>query len=358
MNTWPPKIGTAVSQADLCPPLSNMLRRTRQALSSVDSAYNMQKQAVPASSVSKAWINVTRRSEVNISWSNYDAVRVSHDPVIANILYAADRALAVVNLTPNIIFDVLAAAADELWHFIRCDYESLQTCSKWRAHVLVSSVVVALYFVGVYILFAAVGLGMPLILAAVALPAIVLYMSYGYAPLCFPAVPVCLYDDIVYTLQQLVPKNIALPSVLYRSQQCLSAAAVRLDAKCLRTCTEEPFAFVEWYDVLSWLSLELGAETRFSQLIREPLASTLLGQQTQDDMAAALTFHARVFATPDPALIATKRVCAVLSSYKLFPYLALFFVALMLTFGSLQVLQQTFSVAFQATFALFVSAFH
>jgi hypothetical protein len=40
--------------------------------------------------------------------------------------------------------------------------------------VLVTSIVVAIYFFVVYILFAGIGLGMPLILAAVVLPTIVL----------------------------------------------------------------------------------------------------------------------------------------------------------------------------------------
>jgi len=355
MNTWPPKLGAEVLQADLCPPLTNMLRTTRRALGSVDTAYSMEKQAVPAASVRRAWVNVSRRDEVNMSWSDYAALRASHDSVVAGVLFAADRGLAAFGQSPNSIFDVLAAAADEVYHFIRCDYEALQTCSKWHRHVVAASVVVALYYLGVYAVCAAVGLAMPLLLTAVVLPAVVLYLSYGYAPLCFPAVPVCLYDDLVYTLQQLVPKSIALPDVVYKSRQCLSA---RLDAACLRTCTDEPFAFLEWYDVLSWWSLELGAEAGLAQLVQQPLTSLLLGQQTQDDVQAALLFHARVFDAPDAALLTTKRVCAVLSSYKLVPYVALLFVALMLAGASLQVLLQTANVAFQTTFALFVSAFH
>jgi hypothetical protein len=358
LGSWPPKLGVSVLQGDLCPPLTNMLRTTRRALDTVDSAYSMQKQAVPADDVRNAWVNVSRRGEVNISWSDYSAARAANDPITAGALFVADGALAFVGLTPTSIFDVLAAGADELWHFIRCDYESVQTCSKWRVHVLIASVVVALYYVAAYIVCAAIGLGMPALFAAAALPPIIMYMSYGYAPLCFPAVPVCLYDDLVYSLQQLVPKSVALPSVLYKSEKCLAAAGPRVDTACLRKCTDEPFSFVEWYDVLAWWALELGLEARLVELSQQALAAFFLGPQTQDDIFESVAYHTRVFETPDTALITANRACAVLSLYKIVPHLALLFLAVMIALASVQLLQQTANIAFQTTISLFVSAFY
>jgi len=358
MKTWPPHIGSAVLPGNLCPPLTNMLSTTRRALGTIDKAYSMQDEKVPADSVEHAWIKVSRRNEVNVSWTDYAAVRALHDPVTAAVLFAVDWVMARVGLSPNYIFDVLAAAAEELWYFVKCDYEAVQTCSKWRVHVLIASIVVAVYYVGVYIVCAAVGLSMPVVLAAVVLPSVVLYLSYGYSPLCFPTVPVCLYDDLVYSIQQLVPPNIRLPTVLYRSETCMSAAATRLDTACLRTCTDEPFSFLEWYDVLSWCALELRLESALVQFIRQPVVSLVISQQMQDDIQAAVDFHARVFRTPDTDLITTNRLCALISSYKLIPQLALLFVCVMLALGLVQTLMLTVNVAFQVTFALFVSAFY
>jgi hypothetical protein len=358
MDSWPPKIGMTAVGGDLCPPLTKMIRTTRRALQTVDSAYSMQKQAVPTAAVHNAWMNVSRRTETNVSWADYTATRATHDPITAGALFTIDRGMALVNLSPNSIFDVLAAAADQLWSFVRCDYEAVQTCSKWRVHVLAASVVVAVYYVGVYVVCSAIGLSMPALLAAFALPSVVLYMSYGYAPLCFPALPVCLYDDLVYSIQQLVPKNIDLPSALYKSKQCMAAAVSRIDADCLRRCTDEPFSFLEWYDVLSWWSLELGLETRFIELSQQPFTAIILGQQGQEDIQEAVAFHSRVFSTPDIPLITTNRVCAVVSSYKLLPHAALLLVSLMLALAAVQVLQQTANVALQTMFALFVSAFY
>jgi len=358
IDSWPPKIGVQVVGGDFCPPLAKMLRTTRRALQTVDAAYSMQKQSVPKSDVNDAWINVSRRGEANLSWSDYTAARATNDPITAGALFVIDWVMALVSLSPNSIFDVLAAAADNLWEFVRCDYEAVQTCSKWRVQVLAASVVVAVYYVGVYLLCSAIGLSMPALLAAVVLPSIVLYMSYGYAPLCFPALPVCLYDDLVYSIQQLIPKNIELPSALFKSKLCMTAAMSRIDADCLRKCTDEPFSFLEWYDVLSWWSLELGLEGRLVELSQQPFASIVLGQQIQDDIQEAVVFHARVFKTPDTPLITTNRVCAVVSSYKLVPHLALLFISLMLVLAALQVLQQTANVALQTLFALFVSAFY
>jgi hypothetical protein len=42
MHTWPSKIGTEVLQADLCPPLTNILRTTVRVMGTLDSAYSMQ----------------------------------------------------------------------------------------------------------------------------------------------------------------------------------------------------------------------------------------------------------------------------------------------------------------------------
>ena len=358
MDSWPPKIGMTMVGGDFCPPLTNMIRTTRRAFQTVDAAYTMQKQAVPTSAVKDAWINVSRRGEANVSWPDYTTARATHDPITAGVLFAVDRGLALVNLSPNSIFDVLAATADQLLDFVRCDYEAVQTCSKWRVHVLTASVVVAVYYVGVYVLCSAISLSMPALLAAFLLPSIVLYMSYGYAPLCFPALPVCLYDDLVYSLQQLVPKNIDLPSSLFKSKQCMVAAVSRIDADCLRRCTDEPFSFLEWYDVLSWWSLELGLETRLVEFSQQPFVAVMLGQQGQDDIQEAVAFHSRVFRTPDIPLITTNRVCAVVSSYKLLPHIALILISLMLALAAVQVLQQTVNVALQTIFALFVSAFY
>jgi hypothetical protein len=358
MTAWPPKVGSAVLQGDLCPPLTNMLRTTRRALSTVDVAYSMKKQAVPADSVQQAWINISRRGDVNVSWTDYGAVRASHDPLTATALVAINWCMAIVNLSPNYIFDVFAAAADELWDFVKCDYEAVQTCSKWRVHVLVASLVVVIYYVGVYIVCAAIGLSMPVLLAAVVIPSIVLYISYGYAPLCFPAIPICLYDDLVYSIQQLVPKHIRLPAVLYKSEQCASAAALRVDANCLRTCTDEPFSYLEWYDVLSWCLLEVRLDGRLVELVRQPFVAVVMSQQRQDEILEAVAFHARVYDTSDAELITTNRLCALVSAYKLIPYVALLFVAVMLVLGAVQALMLTVNVCFQVTFALFVSTFY
>jgi hypothetical protein len=357
LASWPPKLGAAALEDGVCPPLANMLRTTRRALGTIDAAYSMTKQVVPAAAVRDAWVNVSRSREANLSWEDYSAVRATNDPVTAGALFAAGQALAAVRLSPNSFFDVAAAAADELWRFFRCDYEAVQTCSKWRVRLVPAAIVVAVYYLCAYTLGASAGLSMPLLLAAGVLPSIVLYMSYGYSPMCFPAVPVCLYDDLVYSVRLLVPRSIALPAVMFRSEQC-AAQVSGLTSSCLRTCTDEPFAFLEWYDVLAWWSLELGAEARLAELAQQPIAVMLLGPETQDDVLEALVFHARVFDAQDAALAATKRACAVLSLYKLVPHAVLLFFALMLVFASVQVLQQTVTVVVQTIFALLVSAFY
>jgi hypothetical protein len=357
-QSWPPIIGAVVLDHNACPPLTNLLRSTRSALTTVDSAYTMQKQSTPRGSLSKAWVNISRRNDTDLSWTDYTALRASQDPLNAAVLLASSWLLALVNVSPNYIFDALAAVAEELWHLVKCDYEAVQTCSKWRVHILLAGIVVAVYYLGFYLVFSAVGLSLPVTLSAVFLPSVVLYYSYGYAPTCFPAVPVCLYDDLVHTAGVLVPKSIRLPPVMYRSQDCLAAATVSVDARCLRTCTDEPFAYADWYDVLSWWCLEVGLDGALLRIVDLPITSTVIGEQMQGDIQAAVAFHARVFATPDDTLINSNRICAFISLYKLIPYLALSFFCVMLAFAGIQALLLTVLVALQLAFSLFVSAFY
>jgi hypothetical protein len=117
-----------------------MMRTTRRALQTVDSAYSMQKQTVPTAVVHDAWMNVSRCTETNISWTDYTTTRVTHDTITAGALFTVDRGMTLVSLSPNSIFDVLAAAADQFWDFVRCDYEVVQTWSKWHVHVLAANV--------------------------------------------------------------------------------------------------------------------------------------------------------------------------------------------------------------------------
>ena len=92
--------------------------------------------------------------------------------------------------------------------------------------------------------------------------------------------------------------------------------------------------------------------------MQQPWLAVFVSQQTQDDIQAAVAFHTLVFHTPDADLITTNRVCAVVSLYKLIPFAALLFVCVMLALGAVQTALLTATVAFQVTFALFLSAFY
>ncbi len=87
-------------------------------------------------------------------------------------------------------------------------------------------------------------------------------------------------------------------------------------------------------------------------------SAIFFGSQTQDDISEAVVFHTLVFDTPDVALVAANRACAVLSLYKIVPHLAVLYLAVMIVLASVQLLQQTANIAFQTTISLFVSAFY
>jgi hypothetical protein len=129
-------------------------------------------------------------------------------------------------------------------------------------HFFSALVVVSVYYLAVYVLFSAVGLGLPIIVAIGAILPVVLYVSYGYSPLCFPTIPVCFYDDILWSLQQFMPKHIELPAVWYKNETCASYnKTMATMAPCIRKCSDRPFSYIEWYDPLSWWAVDFNFHT-------------------------------------------------------------------------------------------------
>jgi hypothetical protein len=358
-NAWPPKLGIVSLQGNSCPPLRNMLRNTDTAFSHIGSAYSKENQSKPVSSMHDAWVKVQRRSEVNVSWSDYDAMLASEGVVTASVLWLIEFIMSLFESSPNLVFDVSASGIEELVTAIKCDFEAVQTCSKWRVHVFTALIVACVYYFIVYVLFSAVGLALPVIVAFGVVIPVVMYWSYGYSPLCFPSIPVCLYDDILWSLQQFTPKNIELPAVWYKNGTCAAYnTTISMLGPCIRRCSDRPFSYLEWYDPLSWWMVDFNGESWLAWAVRESFVSVLFSEDTKYDIQSSVDFRVQVLGTQNDELIYTNRICAALTTYKLLPFLMLLGILVLIGLGTLQALFVVANAVLQSTFLLLLSAFY
>ena len=357
-NSWPPKVGLETLQGNSCPPLTNMLRNTDVAFKHIGSAYSKKTQMTPVSSIQESWIKVDRHSDVNISWADYDALLVSEGVITGTVLWFVDYVMSLLQASPNFVFDVSASAIQELLMAVQCDFESVQTCSKWRVHFSSALIIVCIYYFILYLLFGAVGLSLPVVAASFLIIPFVFYVSYGYAPLCFPTIPVCLYDDILSSLQLFTPKNIKLPDVWYKSATCASYTTLDKITPCLRKCSDAPFSYLEWYDPLSWWAIEFNFQSGFLQVVKESFVSAILSEESKYDIQTALNFRLQVVDTQNSDLIYTNRICAVLTTYKLLPYLMLVGVLALIVLGTVQALFVVINAIVNSVFLLLLSSFY
>jgi len=357
-NTWPPKVGLETLQGNSCPPLTNMLRNTEVAFKHIGISYSKQNQMTPVSSIEESWITVERRSDVNITWADYDALLVSEGVITGTVLWFVDYVMSLVQASPNFVFDVSASAIQESLKAVQCDFESVQTCSKWRVNFSSAFIVVCIYYFVLYLLFGAVGLSLPVVAASFLIIPFVFYVSYGYAPLCFPTIPVCLYDDILSSLQVFTPKNIKLPDVWYKSETCVSYTTLDKITPCLRKCSDAPFSYLEWYDPLSWWAIEFKFQSWLLQAVKDSFVSALLSEESKYDIQTALDFRRQVVDTQNSDLIYTNRICAILTTYKLLPYLMLIGVFVLIVLGTVQALFVVINAIANSIFLLLLSAFY
>lgn len=161
---------------------------------------------------------------------------------------------------------------------LTCDFEAVTLCTH-RTHNLAVSLVLSLL---IYLAVGAVAgsIGMPGLgtVALLAVPSLVMYLSYGLSPLCIPQVPTCFLDDLVDALTTVIPGQVSWPDALQVYPQCLgptawqqqqraggnssAAAGVRAGtADCLRDCRAGPFLFDGWESNAAWLACGVAPST-------------------------------------------------------------------------------------------------
>jgi hypothetical protein len=245
---------------------------------------------------------------------------------------------------------------NEFPHVVRCDVKAVQTCYKWKKHALHVLAVLVVYFAAVYVLALVLGLGGPVLLLMTLLPYTVMYMTYGFSPFCSPMVPVCIYDDFLWTARFLLPVHVELPLVLYKNASCVPLKAAPVRSDCLRTCSDEPFAYGPWQTVLAWWSVEFRAND-FALDAVNLMPRFLVTQNDYDTLAMQVALKRRVFVDDDQDLLLVNRLCAFVGLYVALPYMFLLLLVIMLLSTMLQTVVVLLTAVSSIIVGLVVSSF-
>jgi hypothetical protein len=252
--------------------------------------------------------------------SNVTVPEQERDWVARGALWLSQRVLKLAGATPSGIYDFFVSLAYELLDAVHCDFEAVQTCSRWTVRLLNGIILVAV--VQALVVLACFAVKLPMLgIASMALyvPA-VLWTCYGYSPTCLPLVPSCIVRDIVETLQDYIPNYILLPPSMLRPGCVMTRDDLFVRDECIIPCDEPPFVFEDAGSVVAWLAAELRL-VAWADKALENIPLDLLFDTAA--FRAQMWLKLGVVQHGGGGLILGHRLCAAVSAYRLLPYLFL-----------------------------------
>jgi hypothetical protein len=320
-KVWPP-LDKIANPDGTCSSLVLLLETLNSSTQATAQAY---RRRPPLPSATLRWLAVrTHDSRPDSRPASFPADR---DWLTRAALWVSRQLLRVLGVTPAGIYNLLVAAAHEVLDAVHCDFEAVQTCSRWHVRLVNGGILMAaLQAAAVYACFAC---GLPLLgVASTALyvPA-VLWTCYGYSPACVPLVPTCLVRDLVDSLQQLIPSYIVLPPSMLRPHCAMTETSLLVHDDCIVPCDEPPFLFDDAAAVVAWAAAELGV-VRWADAALETVPWV-----DATALRAQLWLKHGVATHGGGGLVLGHRICAAVSSYKLLPYLLLAALLLVLLFA-------------------------
>ena len=266
------------------------------------------------------------------------------DAVVAGVVAAFSYA----GVAPGTVYATLDALVRELRDSVKCDYIAVQTCSRWRVHLLHGILIAAAWFAAWGVLCAALGASFLATLTVPLFAVVVMTVCYGYQWSCAPMVPVCFFEDAVAAVRMLLPRQMAVPdALLFDSARCQQEAAAP-SAQCIRSCMDAPLDFGSWYAPLAWLAAEAGL-VELPWLRWVPMIDA-------DALQLELGMRAAIFAGADNDLKTANRLCTVFSVHLLVPFFLFFMLGFILASAVLRSLAALLSSALLLVGLLFASA--
>ena len=311
-------------------------------------------QRTPASSLRNAWPRLEQPSgEYAVPAQLLHWNQTNGDPVVSVTIDALDWVFTFIGFDPvdvyNLFYSLTVVARDSF----ECPYEAVQSCSDWRVRLWQGFIIVTFWFSIVSFVMGIFGISFASQFLLPLHTLVLLQLCYGFTWTCFPMIPICAWQDFVESFDTVFPLQILIPDELkHTSAECVHAVlkpgagcedyntrtsgvvasntthciflSKYPSAACLKTCKDAPFEYESVLDVIAWAIAEVGNWAvryvsnnahRVPFLDDEAFVFNVVDRVNQLDRGKA-------------SLIRAHRICAVLSSYMLIPYILFFLVAL------------------------------
>jgi hypothetical protein len=162
--------------------------------------------------------------------------------------------------------------ASDLKSIIKCDFNTVQHCTKFMRS-LGWGVVVVIIGLGCISIMAS-KLGIPFVdpLLVIGFFPLTMLFVFGVSPFCFPMVPTCLTSELLVHIEYFLPEHLSWPAPLQHWPGCtdgelpknqdgtidfmMLTTATPGTASCMRSCYQWPFDYTSWEDNIAWFSLE------------------------------------------------------------------------------------------------------
>lgn len=272
----------------------------------------------------------------------------SGDFLIELLRWITDQVAEWVSLDRRYASDWAESLIKEAVDLTRCDFEAIQTCSRWKVRLASGFVIIGVWFAVWFVICNALGFGF---LATLTMPLFSLllpYLCYGYTWTCVPMLPTCVIQDFHETLSDIFPKYIKLDAVFFTDPQC--ASDTLFDASCLRSCGDVPWGYSSWKNVLAWFSAELGRN--FSSSLIELLSYIPLFDVASFEEEVGIRI--KMWESSSTAIVLGNRICSTFNLYLLLPY---FFLVLLIIGTAALILQVLLTLLYPSAnllLALFV----
>lgn len=147
----------------------------------------------------------------------------------------------------------------------------------------------------------------------------VLYMAYGFSPLCLPRVPTCLGEGLFdLVISYVFPLTLALPAPLFNASVCDSRLNPVAAGACLLPCAGAPMLVSSAASVFVAIDCAVfGDEAVVTRFALEAVPAALRGLYDEGHVMGIVRHFEGVFAGPDGELHTAVRVCIATNAFKL-----------------------------------------
>ena len=300
-------------------------------------------QAKPAASLREAWPSLLRTSSTEFAVPNTVLEQEPPDMLSQWSAKALKMVLSWVGVNVSDAYDIIYSIMFAAKESTICDYTAMQTCSKYDATQWQGFVIVSIWSIFIWILLEIFKLGVIFsTFYRIAFVLILYHLCFGYTWRCGPMLPICLWQDMYESLLVFFPLQFRIPDALIDDNKAECKSYIGSENPtyppytCLLSCRGEPFLQQAWYDPLQWFVLEIGgvAEDWLQDNVELIPSWTGFNHNEFNNRFVNRKFEFQNSVGDNSA----QRMCAILSSYMLFPYILIFTVMLTYSIALVQLL--------------------